>query len=316
MKKIVIAGGNGFLGNMLANFFASREADVVILARHKALATQHVRHMLWDAQTLGDWTKELEGADVLINLTGKNVNCRYTKRNRTEILESRLLSTAILGEAIRKLSNPPKIWINASSATIYNASFDKFQTEESADIGDDFSMTVCKQWEHTFNNYRTPGVRKIIARIGIVLGRDGGALVPLKNLVNIGVGGPQGNGQQYCSLIHETDFCRAIEFLISNEACKGVYNITSPEPITNRELMESLRKNCGVPFGVPMPEVLLKLGAVFIGTETELVLKSRKVFPKRLLDEGFVFEFNDPKTALNNLCGRKATRRLNNILSH
>ncbi len=312
MKTIVIAGGNGFLGTLLSAYFTQRGDKVVILARHRPVKQPGISFEEWDAKSPGPWSRCMESADVLINLAGKNVNCRYTEANKKEILSSRIESTAVLGEVMRKLKNPPKVWINASSATIYNASYTAFNSEDSTDIGDDFSMNVCKQWEHTFNNYRIPGVRKIIARIGIVLGDGGGALKPLQNLVRIGLGGTQGEGNQYSSWVHAVDFCRAMEFLIENSGCKGVYNITSPNPVTNSVFMKELRKNCGIKLGIPVPDVLLEIGAVFIGTETELILKSRKVFPKRLLDEGFVFEFSDTKDALKNLCPNGV--RKNNIL--
>jgi uncharacterized protein (TIGR01777 family) len=313
MRTIVIAGGNGFLGTLLSKYFVQRGDSVIILARHEPVKEFGVSFEQWDARSSGSWSQCLESADVLINLAGKNVNCRYTEENKKEILNSRIESTAALGEALRKLKNPPGVWINASSATIYNASYTSFRNEDSMDIGDDFSMNVCKQWEHTFNNYRIPGVRKITARIGIVLGQGGGAFVPLQNLARMGFGGSQGEGDQYSSWIHAEDFCRAMEFFITTPKCKGVYNVTSPNPVTNNVFMKGMRESCGVKFGIPIPKALLEFGAVFIGTETELILKSRKVFPKRLLDEGFVFEFTDTKAALNNLCRNDV--RKNNILS-
>jgi uncharacterized protein len=315
MRKIVIAGGSGFLGNILARFFADNRDQVIVLSRQEIPANRNISFRRWDGKTLGEWAGALEGADVLINLTGKNVNCRYTRKNRKEILDSRLESTSVLGTALRQVLNPPAVWLNASSATIYNASYTNIQTEESDDIGDDFSMTVCKHWEHTFNNFRIPGVRKVIARIGIVLGKTGGAFVPLRNLAMFGFGGRQGNGDQYMSWIHQRDFCNAINLLVSNSGCKGVYNVTAPEPICNREFMNVLQRTSEISIAFPLPKTILAVGAIFIRTETELVLKSRKVFPKRLLDEGFVFEFNDAKTALNNLCRTEAIKSSSNILS-
>jgi uncharacterized protein len=317
MRKIVISGGNGFLGTMLGEYFSEKGDHVTIIARSHSSTedNSNIKYSQWDSKTISNWIDHIDGADVLINLAGKNVNCRYTDANKKEILESRIRSTAVLGEAIRKVKNPPKLWINSSSATIYEASFEKMMTERDGVIGDDFSMNVCKQWEQTFENYRIPGVRKIAARIGIVLGRGGGAFQPLRALAKIGFGGSQGAGNQYCSWIHASDFCRAIEFLITNEQCKGVYNVTAPRPIENKKFMSLLTNACGMPFGINMPETFLKLGAVIIGTETELVLKSRKVFPERLLDEGFVFEFSGAKEALNNLCRIKARRSSTSILS-
>lgn len=317
MRTIILAGGSGFLGESLADYFSSKGDSVIVLSRSVPRyleKSKNISFVAWDARSAGQWIDKLESADALINLTGKNVNCRYTESNKKEILESRIRSTALIGESLRMLKDPPKVWINASSATIYNASSTTFMTEDSNDIGDDFSMSVCKHWEHVFNNYRIPGVRKIAARIGIVIGKKGGAFLPLRNLAMIGFGGRQGDGYQYCSWIHVRDFCAAIDHLIMSPGSKGVYNISSPDPVTNQVFMKYLRKGCNIAVGIPLPKTLLEIGAVFIGTETELILKSRKVFPKRLLDEGFVFEFDEAKKALINLCRKEVKKSLSNIL--
>jgi uncharacterized protein len=308
-SKIVIAGGNGFLGSALAQYFNGKGIKIILLARKPVQTRQHsnVKWVYWDGEKLNTWSKELEGADVLINLAGKNVSCRYTPENKRLIYDSRLKSTHILGEAIKQCIRPPSLWINASSATIYRASYDKLMSEKDGETGDDFSMDVCKKWEAEFNRQHVPGVRKIIIRTSIVLGNGGGAMPPLRNLVRFGLGGKQGKGNQYCSWIHIGDFCRVIKWMIENQDFAGVYNVTAPLPLPNVEFMKTLRQAMKMPVGLIAPEWLLRIGAIFIRTEPELILKSRKVYPKRLLDEGFVFEFSDIKAAMENLCQKRKT---------
>lgn len=312
--KLVITGANGFLGQALIRFFAPRFKTVVAISRKSFPCTcSNVTQHIWDARNIGAWTIGLEDADVLINLAGKNVNCRYTEENRKEILRSRIESTALLARAIDQCASPPKAWLNASSATIYNASFETDRDEDSSELGDDFSMSVCRQWEETFFNSGAKNIRKVALRTSIVLGNDGGAFPVLKRLVNFGLGGAQGDGKQFCSWIHETDFCRAVEFII-NSTGDGIYNVTSPLPIPNRRFMETLAGVMDRPLQLPSPKALLEFGAIFIGTETELVLKSRKVIPKRLVDEGFSFEFPNVKDAFIDLC-QTSVRKPNNTLS-
>jgi uncharacterized protein len=298
LKKIVITGGNGFLGKSLTQYFSDIADKVVVVSRKPVPTSSKVEWLKWGGKALGPWCTALERADAVINLAGKNVNCRYTAKNKKEILDSRLDSTRVIGEAVLRCKLPPKAWLNSSSATIYVDSRDRLMTEANGEIGDDFSMTVCKMWESTFNSFITPNTRKIALRTSIVLGLEGAALPALINLVKFGLGGHQGDGMQYCSWIHINDFCRAVEWLVRNESANGQYNVTAPEPLPNKKFMNLLRQTFGLPFGLPSPAWLLELGAVVIRTETELVLKSRKVYPKRLLDEGFVFEY---ETSLNEI---------------
>jgi uncharacterized protein (TIGR01777 family) len=302
MNKVILAGGSGYLGTLLADYFSKRAKDVIVLTRGASKSYGNIRFIKWDAINPGSWIGELENADLLINLAGKNVNCRYTAENKTEIYQSRILSTRVLGEAFLNCKTPPRVWINASSATIYVDSRDQMMTESTGIIGNDFSMDVCKKWESEFNRFKLPRTRKIIARISIVLGKGGGALPPMINLVRVGMGGPQGDGKQFMSWTHEKDICRAMEWFYKNEKAMGIYNLTAPTPIPNINFMKHLRRALGVRWGLPLTHTVLKIGAVLIRTETELVLKSRKVYPERLLNEGFVFEFNDPKEALEDLC--------------
>jgi uncharacterized protein (TIGR01777 family) len=208
------------------------------------------------------------------------------------------------------------LWINAASATIYKASHNHFMAETDGEIGDDFSMDVCKQWEEAFNDFNLTKTRKVILRVGIVLGSGGGALPPLKNLVWFGVAGRPGDGQQYCSWIHQKDFCTAVEWVVNSRHAEGIFNVTAPKPLRNVDFMRALRSAMHFPFGLITPKWMLELGAVFIRTETELILKSRKVFPKRLLDEGFVFEFNDANVALEDLCRKEARIKRSYTLLH
>jgi uncharacterized protein (TIGR01777 family) len=304
--KIVIAGGNGFLGLVLTRYFESRAREIVLLSRQPVNVAGNIKSIYWDGFSIGDWASSLERADLLINLAGRSVDCRYTEKNKKRILESRVESTRALGEAVTGCKIPPKVWMNSSSATAYISSYDKPMTERD-EIGNDFSMNVCKQWEAEFNRYSLPQTRKIILRTGIVLGRDGGALKPLRNLVKLGLGGRHGRGDQFCSIIHEKDFCRIIEFLLNSRHAEGIFNVTAPNAITNVDFMQALRSAMGYNYGINCPEWLLSVGAVFIRTQTELILKSRKVFPEKLLDDGFVFEFTDAKVALEDLC-RNAVR--------
>lgn len=297
MKTIIIAGGSGFLGQVLETYFTQKQYQVNILTRHP----KRDNDIYWNAKDLGKWKDHLEKANVLINLTGKSVDCRYTENNKKEIYNSRIDSTNLLGLAINLCENPPEIWFNSSTATIYRHSLNKQMTEEHGDIGDDFSMNIAKSWEEAFYKITNPKTRKIALRTSIVLGKNGGALSPLKTLTKLGLGGKQASGKQKVSWIHELDFARAIDFIIVNKNLKGNFNLSVKNPINNKNLMQSMRKVLNIPFGISHPIWLLKLGAKLIGTETELVLKSRNVIPKRLLQEGFQFLYEDIEFALENL---------------
>ena len=300
MKKILIVAGTGFLGQVLAEYFQKLAYEVVILTRGKACIKNNTRYVTWNLHELNGWEALLENAEVLINLAGKSVDCRYTPINKAEILHSRVVSTQILNQAVAQCQNPPKHWLNASTATIYRHSEDLQMDEYTGEIGHDFSMDVAKRWEEGFFTTDTPKTKKTALRTSIVLGKNGGAFVPLKNLTKMGFGGKQGKGKQFVSWIHELDFARAVHYCIEQELT-GVVNIVAPQPIRNAEFMKTLRKVLGIRVGTPLSKRMLAFGAKIIGTETELILKSRNVIPKRLLEHGFEFLYGRLENALKEL---------------
>ena len=301
---MIIAGGSGFLGQSLISYFLPKNYEIIVLSRNtKNTGNDNLRYVQWNAKTLDIWMTELEGADVLINLTGKSVDCRYSEKNKAEILSSRVDSTKVLGEAIQACAVPPKVWMNSSTATIYEHSLERKMTEENGIIGDDFSMNVAKSWEAAFHNCKTPKTNKIALRTSIVLGKSGGAFIPLKSLTKLGLGGTQGNGKQKVSWIHEHDFCRAVEFLLDNHL-SGTFNVTAPNPIPNKNFMKTIRKLMNVPFGLLQPRWLLKFGARIIKTEAELILKSRYVIPEKLIASGFQFQYPTAEKAVEEIINR------------
>jgi len=243
----------------------------------------------------------LENADVLINLTGKPVDCRYNEKNKKEIFDSRIYSTKVLQQAIDECQNPPKNWLNASSATIYVHSETHLNTEANGIIGDDFSMNICKSWEKEFFKKENQNIRKVALRTSIVLGKNGGAFPKFKQISKLGLGGKQGRGNQMMSWIHIDDFCEAVNFIIYNENLKGAINITAPKPLSNEKMMKQLREYFKISFGIPSPVWLLEIAAIFIKTETELMLKSRNVYPEILIDNAFQFRYDNFEKALDKL---------------
>jgi uncharacterized protein (TIGR01777 family) len=301
-NKIIIPGGSGFLGQHLADYFMLKGFDVVILSRREERSTVsvdgNIHYKKWDGESLDEWADIFENALAVINLTGRSVDCRYTEKNKAEILNSRINSTKIIGTAIKNCENPPKIWLNSSTGTIYRYSEDKEMTERTGEIGEGFSVDVATAWEATFNEIHLSKVRKILMRTSIVIGKNGGAMKPLIQLTKLGLGGFQGNGNQYISWLQVMDFCRIVEWLIQNEAASGVYNVVSPKPVRNKEFMQTLRKILKMPIGLPAMKWMIEIGAFFMRTEPELVLKSRRLVPERLLEEGFEFEYKNIDKAL------------------
>lgn len=295
--KIIIAAGTGFLGKNLKKYFTGKGHQVYILTRNP----KYINEIYWDAKTLGEWKNILENADVVINLAGKSVDCRYTDRNKKEIYSSRIESTKVLQQAVDQCTEKPKIWLNASSATIYIHSETQLNTEEHGIIGDDFSMNICKSWESEFFKGKTENVLKVALRTSIVLGNNGGAFPKLKMLTKFGLGGKQGRGSQNVSWIHIQDFCRAVEFIIAHENISGEINVTAPNPLSNQEFMKKLRKEMKIPFGLNAPIWQLEIASIFLKTETELLLKSRNVYPEKLIKNGFEFSYPTVESAFKNL---------------
>ncbi len=313
MKQcIILAGGSGFLGGALANHFSALNWEVIILTRSPKQRTDGVREVAWDARTLGDWIRELDGATAVVNLTGRSVDCRYNAKNRREIMESRVDSTRVVGEAIARCANPPRVWLNSSTATVYKHTFGKPHDESSLemdsakDAKDAFSVEVAQAWERTLNEAVTPRTRKVALRTSMVLGLGHNSVFPvLRRLTRFGLGGKQGSGKQFVCWIHEEDFCRGVEWIISHEELAGPINVCAPNPLANEEMMKLFRKICGVPFGLPATEWMLEIGAFFLRTETELIFKSRRVVPGRLIESGFQFRFSFFRNALENLLSKK-----------
>lgn len=295
--KIIIAGGSGFLGENLEKYFTEKGNQVYILTRNP----KRKNEIFWNAQTIGEWKSSLEKSDVLINLTGKSVDCRYNEKNKNEIYSSRIESTRILQKAIDQCSDKPKIWLNASSATIYVHSEKHINTEENGVIGDDFSMNICKSWEREFFKVKNEEIRKVALRTSIVLGNNGGAFPKLKMITKLGLGGKQGRGNQMVSWIHIDDFCKAVEWIIQNETISGTINITAPEAVSNENMMKKLRNKMKIPFGLNAPVWQLEVASVFLNTETELLLKSRNVYPEKLIKNEFQFTYPGFDDAILNL---------------
>lgn len=302
LKKIILAGGTGFLGQAIIQKFNNLNSEIIVFTRGASHQEKNIRYINWDGKTIGNWASSLENADVLINLTGKSVNCRYNEKNMAEIISSRVNATKILGEAIKNTQNPPKVWLNCAAATIYRNSDDKAADEYTGEYGTGFSVDVCKLWEQSFNETDTPKTRKVALRISMVLGNGGGVMPVMTKLVKAGLGGSQGSGKQYMSWIHEEDFLNSIVWLIENENTSGPYNITAPEPVTNKNFMHLMRKHLLKKIGLPATEWMVKIGAVLLQTEPELILKSRNVVPAKLLKEGFEFKFPTAEEAISNLC--------------
>lgn len=312
-NKIILAGGSGFIGNALANYFGT-DNEIVILSRNsksnvnnafrefelKEATKKNLRFVYWDGLHAGPWYKEIDDANLVINLAGKSVNCRYNERNKKEIFDSRVNATKAVGEAIRNAVVPPQLWINAASATIYKHATKHAWDEYNGEYENDFSVQVCKLWEKTFFGQRAAFTRKVALRMAVTLG-TGGVMIPYLNLCKFGLGGKQGNGRQMFSWVHAEDICRVVEFMWQHKELEGVFNVSSPNPVNNETFMRLLRKSAGHTCGLPAYAWMLKIGAMLIGTETELLLKSRWVLPTKLLENGFTFQYSMIEEAFKNI---------------
>lgn len=302
-KHIVIAGGTGFLGRLAARHFTALGWQVSLLSRNPEKNNTPCRCIRWNPSAKPEaLSKHLENTDVLLNLAGKSVDCRYTEENRIAILRSRLESTEYLGKALSLCTNPPKLWINASSATIYRDAQTP-QSEAEGEMGEGFSVTVCRQWERSFFSFqeRLLKTRFIALRLGIVLADNDSAFIPLKRLAQAGIS-RLASGQQYISWLHAQDYLNILEFIIEHKETSGSINATSPSPARNAEFMQTLKKQCSlIPWSVSLPKPLLEWGARLINTETELILKSRCVIPEKLSKAGFKFQYPTHTMAIKNL---------------
>jgi uncharacterized protein (TIGR01777 family) len=319
MKKmsIVLPGGSGQVGTILARALTDAGHQVTVLTRQTGPAHPKAgawRNVAWDGRTLGDWASEMDGADAVINLAGRSVNCRYTPENQEAILWSRVDSTRVVGEAIAQAKRPPAVWLQMSTATIYAHRYDGSNSEYSGVIGGTepnvpnvwaFSIEVAKAWEEALNQARTPHTRKVALRTAMILSPDkGGVFDTLLTLVRFGLGGTSGSGKQYVSWIHEADFVRAVLHLLDHTEIGGAVNLASPNPLPNSSFMKTLRKAWGIPVGLPATDWMLEIGARVLQTESELILKSRRVVPTRLQQSGFLFEYGNWDAAAKELCHR------------
>lgn len=310
--KIVLPGGSGQIGQVLARAFLARGDEVVVLSR--SVQPAPCRVVAWDGQSLGPWTREIDGADAVINLAGRSVNCRYTARNRREIMDSRVQSTRAVGQAIAQAARPPRVWLQASTATIYSHRYDAANDEATGILGGlelgapgtwRFSIDVARAWEQSAHEVATPHTRLVLLRSAMTMSPDrGGVFATLSGLVRLGLGGTIGDGRQYMSWIHDLDFILAIQWLIEHDELSGVVNLASPHPLPNAEFMAALREAWGIPLGLPATRWMLELGTLLMRSESELVLKSRRVVPGRLLEAGFAFDFPHWQAAARNLCQR------------
>ena len=308
--KIIIPGGSGQVGKILARAFKRDGHEVIVLSRKPAAASWRV--VGWDARTLGPWAIEIEDADVIINLAGRSVNCRYTPANRKAIINSRVESTRVVGDAIARAKRPPRLWLQASTATIYAHRYDAGNDERTGILGGSelnvpdtwrFSIDVAADWERALDEASVPDTRRVKLRSAMTMSADvGGIFDVLLGLVRRGLGGRSGDGRQYLSWIHEVDFVRAVYWLIENKSIEGAINLAAPNPLPNADFMRELRKSWGTRIGLPATKWMLEIGAFFMRTETELVLKSRRVVPGRLLENGFEFRFPTWGGTARDLC--------------
>lgn len=304
MKRVILAGGSGFVGQALAPVLLAKGYNVVVLGRGAAQREGGVDYQQWDGRTLGAWASEIDGAEAIVNLTGKNINCRHNAENRREIIRSRVASVRILGEAIAHCAKPPKVFVQASGIGYYGDTGDQVVDEE-APRGNDFSAEVCRQWEGAFEDLNLPATRKVVLRLGVVLGRSGGALPMLEKLTRLFLGGAVGSGRQFISWIHVADIVQMFVAAIEQEEMTGVFNATAPVPVTNSELMRELRRAVHRPWSPPVPAPLARAGAWLIGTEGDLALLSYRCAPRRFSEHGFHFRFPNLRDALAHLYPNK-----------
>ena len=298
--RIVLAGGSGFIGQSLSPFLLSKNYELIVLTRARSDHRGAVRNVHWDGKTLDDWIESVNGAFAVVNLTGRNISCRHTPENRREIIDSRVNSVRVLGQAIARCAQPPKVFVQVAGVGIYGDKGERICVETTAP-GDDFVTKVCEKWEAAFDSIDARNTRKVLLRLGVVLGPNGGFLGLLGRLTRWFLGGQVGNGRQYISWIHITDLSRMVSASIENWELTGVFNATSPNPVTNAELMRELRRALHRPWSPPVPEFAVRIGSWLMGTEASLALVSQRCVPKRFLEKHFAFEFPEQREALANI---------------
>lgn len=308
--KFVIPGGTGQVGTVLKRALSAAGHDVVVLSRHPAGPGE----VHWDGAALGPWAAEVDGSDVVVNLAGRSVNCRYTPANLRQMMDSRVHSARVVGEAVAAAARPPRVWLQMSTATVYAHRFDAPNDEATGVIGGTepgvpgywgYSVDIARAWEREQESADTPHTRKVALRAAMVMSPDrGGVFDVLLRLARLGLGGPVGGGAQYVSWIHDRDFARAVEFLVARDDIEGPVNLAAPGPVPQRAFMRDLRAAWGVPLGLPATRWMAEIGAFVLRSDTELLLKSRRVVPGRLLEAGFVFERPEWPEAAGDLVGR------------
>jgi uncharacterized protein (TIGR01777 family) len=300
-KPIVIAGGSGFIGNALAKEFVAAGRPVVILTRKPRARSDGVAELRWDGENPGDWIKSLEGAAAVVNLTGRSINCRHTPEHLREIIASRVNSVKAIAAGISQLRTPPGVWVQASASGYYGDTGDRL-CDETAPNGDDTLARICRDWEQALETTNAPALRRVILRIGFVLGKESGALPVLARLTKWFLGGSAGSGRQFISWIHLGDLLRMFALAVNNHALTGIYNAVGPEPVTNAAFMRELRHALHRPWSPPAPTLAVKLGAQLMGTEGSLALMSQRCSAKKILETGFRFQFSELAPALGDLC--------------
>jgi uncharacterized protein len=298
--RIVLAGGSGFIGQSLSPFLVSKNYEVIVLTRTKSDHYGAVRHAHWDGKTLGDWIEFVNGALAVVNLTGRSINCRQTPENRREIVDSRIDSVRVLGEAIGRCAQPPRAFVQVAGVGIYGDKGERI-CDETTTPGNDFVTEVCEKWEVAFAKVEAPDTRKVLLRLGVVLGSNGGFLELLGKLTRWFLGGQVGNGRQYISWIHISDLSHMVLAGIENQELTGTFNATSPNPVTNGEFMRELRGALHRPWSPPIPEFAARIGSWLMGTEASLALVSQRCVPTRFLENSFNFEFPALRPALTNI---------------
>jgi len=301
-KRIILAGGSGFIGTALARAFIGRGCDVTVLTRSPRPRMDAAREVAWNAKNPGEWVQLLEGAEAVINLAGKNINCPHTSDNLCEITASRVDSVNAVAQAMAQLQTPPRVWVQASAAGFYGDTRDRL-CDETAPNGDDALARVCREWEAAFAGAILPRTRKVTLRIGFVLGREGGALPVLARLTKAFFGGAAGNGRQYMSWIHLADLVQMFVAAVEHEELSGTFNAVGPNPITNAGFMRELRRALHRPWSPPAPALAVKLGAWLMRSEASLALCSQRCGPLRFSEAGFDFKFPELRPALADLCG-------------